>query len=72
MTTEQLCQALLRDGHEMPTSLFARVVDALTGAPGPDGLPDLGFLAAPLQVAVLAALYRDHIGTIAPMHLPRP
>ena len=71
MTTDQLHQALVHDGHDMPPALLARVIDTLTGARGADGLPDLGFLAAPLQVSVLAALYRDWIEAIATARQPR-
>lgn len=61
MTLDQLHAALSRDGHEIADDLFERAVDALAGPLDADGMPALDFLPARLQVAVLAAMYRDFL-----------
>ena len=61
----------MHDGYEMPPALLAQVIDTLIGAPGVNRLSDLGCLAAPLQVVVLAALYCDCIAAIATARQPR-
>ncbi len=61
MDSQELRCALAQDSADFTSDLIERVIDALASGPGADGLPDLGFLPAKLQVMVLTALYRDFL-----------
>lgn len=61
MNTDDLRRALARDSADFTPELTERVIDALVGGSATNGLPDLDFLPAALQVSVLTMLYAEFL-----------